>query len=332
MFNNKNILITGGTGSFGKAFVAHILKNYSPKKLVILSRDELKQHEMRQEFQKEKNRCLRFLLGDVRDRYRLKIAFKNMDYVIHAAAQKHVEYAEYNPQECIKTNVDGAQNVIYASIDNKVKKVIALSTDKAANPINLYGATKLVSDKLFIAANNIAGKDSTVFSVVRYGNVLNSRGSVIPYFKKLIEKKEKYLPLTHKDMSRFIISINEGVDFTINSLKIMRGGEIFVPKIPSIRIIDLIKSLSKTAKIKIIGLKPGEKLSETLCPSDESYLTIEYKNFYLIMPTIETKVKKSLYFKLNSGEKGKLVKNGFEYNSAFEPKLSIEQISKLLNK
>ena len=331
MFNNKNILITGGTGSFGRAFVTHILKNYSPKKLVILSRDELKQHEMREEFQKKKNKCLRFLLGDVRDGYRLKIAFKNMDYVIHAAAQKHVEYAEYNPQECIKTNVEGAQNVIYASIENKVKKVIALSTDKAANPVNLYGATKLVSDKLFIAANNIAGKDSTVFSVVRYGNVLNSRGSVIPYFKKLIEKKEKYIPLTHKDMSRFIISIEEGVNFTINSLKIMRGAEIFVPKIPSIKIIDLIKSLSKNAKIKVIGLKPGEKLSETLCPSDESYLTIEYKKFYLIMPTIETKIKKKLYFKLKNGEKGKLVKNGFEYNSAIEPKLSVRQISNLLN-
>ena len=331
MFNNKNILITGGTGSFGRAFVTHILKNYSPKKLVILSRDELKQHEMREEFQKKKNKCLRFLLGDVRDGYRLKIDFKNMDYVIHAAAQKHVEYAEYNPQECIKTNVEGAQNVIYASIENKVKKVIALSTDKAANPVNLYGATKLVSDKLFIAANNIAGKDSTVFSVVRYGNVLNSRGSVIPYFKKLIEKKEKYIPLTHKDMSRFIISIEEGVNFTINSLKIMRGAEIFVPKIPSIKIIDLIKSLSKNAKIKVIGLKPGEKLSETLCPSDESYLTIEYKKFYLIMPTIETKIKKKLYFKLKNGEKGKLVKNGFEYNSAIEPKLSVRQISNLLN-
>ena len=331
MFNNKNILITGGTGSFGRAFVTHILKNYSPKKLVILSRDELKQHEMREEFQKKKNKCLRFLLGDVRDGYRLKIAFKNMDYVIHAAAQKHVEYAEYNPQECIKTNVEGAQNVIYASIENKVKKVIALSTDKAANPVNLYGATKLVSDKLFIAANNIAGKDSTVFSVVRYGNVLNSRGSVIPYFKKLIEKKEKYIPLTHKDMSRFIISIEEGVNFTINSIKIMRGAEIFVPKIPSIKIIDLIKSLSKNAKIKVIGLKPGEKLSETLCPSDESYLTVEYKNFYLIMPTIETKIKKKLYFKLKNGEKGKLVKKGFEYNSAIEPKLSVRQISNLLN-
>ena len=295
MFNNKNILITGGTGSFGKAFVSHILKNYKPNKLVIFSRDELKQHEMRQDLPKEKYKFLRFLLGDVRDRYRLKMAFKDMDYVIHAAAQKHVEYAEYNPQECIKTNIEGATNVIYACIENNVKKVIALSTDKAANPLNLYGATKLVSDKLFIAANNISGKNSSIFSVVRYGNVLNSRGSVIPYFKKLIIEKSDYLPLTHKDMSRFIISIKEGVNFVVSSLKNMKGGEIFVPKIPSIKIMDLIKAMNKNVTIKIIGLKPGEKLSEVLCPSDESFLTIEFKKYYLIMPTIETKVKKKNY-------------------------------------
>jgi len=332
MFNKKNILVTGGTGSFGKAFVLHILKNYKPSKLVILSRDELKQHEMKQDFaNKDKYKCLRFLLGDVRDKYRLKMAFKNMDYVVHAAAQKHVEYAEYNPQECIKTNIDGATNVIYACIENNVKKVVALSTDKAANPLNLYGATKLVSDKLFIAANNISGKDSTIFSVVRYGNVLNSRGSVIPYFKKLIDEGSDYLPLTHKDMSRFIISIKEGVNFVVDSLKDMRGGEIFVPKIPSIRILDLIKALKKNVKIKIIGLKPGEKLSEVLCPSDESLLTIEFKKYYIIMPTIETKVKKKLYFKSSNGEVGKLVKKGFEYNSAYEPKLSIDQLKKILN-
>ena len=333
MFNKKNILITGGTGSFGKAFVMFVLKKYKPNKLVILSRDELKQHEMKQDLAGEdKYKCLRFLLGDVRDRYRLKIAFKDMDYIIHAAAQKHVEYAEYNPQECIKTNIDGAKNIIYASIENNIKKVIALSTDKAANPINLYGATKLVSDKLFIAANNISGKNSTIFSVVRYGNVLNSRGSVIPFFKKLIQKKENYLPLTHREMSRFIISINEGVKFVINSFKLMRGGEIFVPKIPSIRIIDLIKSIDKNIKIKIIGIKPGEKLFEILCPTDESYLTIEFKKFYLIMPTIETKVKKSLYFKLKNGEEGKLVKKDFEYNSAKEKKLSVSKIKKILGK
>jgi UDP-N-acetylglucosamine 4,6-dehydratase/5-epimerase len=332
MFNNKNVLITGGTGSFGKAFCSHILKNYKPNKVVIFSRDELKQHEMRQEFSKEKYKCLRFLLGDVRDRYRLKMAFKDMDYVIHAAAQKHVEYAEYNPQECIKTNIEGATNVIYACIENNVKKVMALSTDKAANPLNLYGATKLVSDKLFIAANNISGKNSSIFSVVRYGNVLNSRGSVIPYFKKLTTEKSDFLPLTHKDMSRFIISIKEGVNFVIYSMKNMKGGEIFVPKIPSIKIIDLIKAINKNAKIKIIGLKPGEKLSEVLCPSDESFLTIEFKKHYLIMPTIETKVKKKLYFKNSNNEIGKLVKRGFEYNSAHEPKLSISQIEKLIKK
>lgn len=333
MFKNKNILVTGGTGSFGKAFVSHVLKNYSPNKLVILSRDELKQHEMMQKFPKneKRNKCLRFLLGDVRDRYRLKLAFKDIDYVIHSAAQKHVEYAEYNPQECIKTNIDGAKNVIYASIENKVKKVIALSTDKAANPINLYGATKLVSDKLFIAANNLAGKNSTIFSVVRYGNVLNSRGSVIPYFNQLIDNGHKFLPITHPEMSRFIISLQDGVNFVIFSLQNMRGGEMFIPKIPSLKVVDLAKAIKKNIKLKVIGLKPGEKLYEILCPLDEAHLTVEFKKFFIILPTIDTKIKRELYFYQNN-EKGKFVKKGFEYNSSIQEKLSVNQIKKIINK
>ena len=331
MFNKKKILITGGTGSFGKSFVAHILKNYKPKKLVIFSRDELKQHEMSQDYPntKKQNRCLRFLLGDVRDRDRLMIAFKEMDFIIHAAAQKHVHYAEYNPQECIKTNIDGAKNVIFAAISNKVKKVIALSTDKAVNPINIYGASKLVSDKLFIAANNLSDKNGPIFSVVRYGNVLSSRGSVIPFFKKLIEEGKNKLPVTDLNMSRFIISLKDGINFVIFTLKNMKGGEIFVPKIPSLKIVDLVKAMGKNIKIKIIGLKPGEKISEVLCPMDESHLTVEFKKFYIILPTIDVKVKRHVYLRINN-EKGKFVEQGFEYNSDKQNKLNVSQIRKIL--
>ena len=331
MFNKKKILITGGTGSFGKSFVAHILKNYKPKKLVIFSRDELKQHEMSQDYPntKKQNRCLRFLLGDVRDRDRLMIAFKEMDFIIHAAAQKHVHYAEYNPQECIKTNIDGAKNVIFAAISNKVKKVIALSTDKAVNPINIYGASKLVSDKLFIAANNLSDKNGPIFSVVRYGNVLSSRGSVIPFFKKLIEEGKNKLPVTDLNMSRFIISLKDGINFVIFTLKNMKGGEIFVPKIPSLKIVDLVKAMGKNIKIKIIGLKSGEKISEVLCPMDESHLTVEFKKFYIILPTIDVKVKRHVYLRINN-EKGKFVEQGFEYNSDKQNKLNVSQIRKIL--
>tara|TARA_B100000989_G_C19514696_1_gene461000 strand:+ start:1126 stop:2124 length:999 start_codon:yes stop_codon:yes gene_type:complete len=332
MLNNKNIFITGGTGSFGKAFVKKVLKNYKPNKLVIYSRDELKQFEMRQEFPKKKFPSLRFLLGDVRDRYRLKIALRDINIVVHAAAQKHVEASEYNPEECIKTNIKGAENVVYGCIENKVEKVISLSTDKAVNPINLYGATKLVSDKLFVSANIISGKQKTVFSVVRYGNVLNSRGSVIPYFKKLISEKKNFLPLTHKSMSRFIISLDDGVDFVINSLKKMYGGEIFVPKIPAIRIIDLIKALKSDIKIKVIGIKPGEKLHEVLCPKDENSQIIEFKKFYLIAPTIDTNVKRKKYFIQKNGEKGKIVNEDFEYSSDKVKLLKVSDIQKLLDK
>ena len=330
MFNKKNILITGGTGSFGKAFVRKILNNYKPNKLVVFSRDELKQHEMMEEFNRKKFPNLRFLLGDVRDRYRLKIALKDMNLVVHAAAQKHVEYAEYNPQECVKTNIEGAENVIYGCIENNVEKVIALSTDKAVNPINLYGATKLVSDKLFTSGNFISGKQKTIFSVVRYGNVLSSRGSVIPYFKKLLSEKKNYLPLTHEDMTRFIISLDDGVNFVTECFKKMYGGEIFVPKIPAIKIIDLIKSLSPSVKIKVIGIKPGEKLYEVLCPKDENDQIIEFKNFYIIAPTIDTSVKRKRYFLQKNGEKGRSVKENFEYSSDKVKLLSVKEIKKII--
>ncbi len=332
MFNNKNILITGGTGSFGKAFVKKVLKNYKPKRLVVFSRDELKQFEMMQEYPKQKFPNMRFFLGDVRDAYRLKIALKDINIVVHAAAQKHVEASEYNPQECIKTNIQGAENLVYACIENKVEKVIALSTDKAANPINLYGATKLVSDKLFISGNIISGKQKTIFSVVRYGNVLNSRGSVIPYFQKLLSEKKKFLPVTHKDMTRFIISLNDGVDFVLECFKKMYGGEVFVPKIPSIKIIDLITALDPNIKIKIIGIKPGEKLYEVLCPKDESDQIIEFKDFYLIAPTIDTNIKRNKYILQKDGKKGKFVKKNFEYSSDKVKLLSVKQIRKLINK
>ena len=332
MLNNKNILITGGTGSFGKAFVKKVLENYKPKKLVIYSRDELKQHDMMQEFPKKKFPCLRFLLGDVRDRYRLKIALRNINYVVHAAAQKHVEHAEYNPQECVKTNIEGAENVVYGCIENKVEKVIALSTDKAVNPINLYGATKLVSDKLFISSNFISGEQKTDFSVVRYGNVLNSRGSVIPYFKKLLSEKKDFLPITHKDMTRFILSLDEGVNFVIECFHKMYGGEIFVPKISSLKIIDLIKALKSDIKIKVIGIKPGEKLYEVLCPKDENDHIIEFKKFYIITPTIDTGYKRKQYLNQKNGEKGKFVKENFEYTSDKVKLLKIPDIRKILDK
>ena len=237
MFNNKNILITGGTGSFGKKYIDVILEKYSPNKIVIFSRDELKQYEMQQHYNSP---CMRYFIGDVRDEERLNQAMKGIDYVIHAAAMKHVPASEYNPTECIKTNIYGAENVIKTSIANRVKKVIALSTDKAANPINLYGATKLASDKLFVSANNMVGENDTCFSVVRYGNVVGSRGSVVPYFNKLIDSGQEYLPITHTDMTRFWITLRDGVEFVLKNFYRMRGGEIFVPIIPSILIKPII--------------------------------------------------------------------------------------------
>ena len=311
MFNGKNILITGGTGSFGKKYTKILLENYKPNKIIIYSRDELKQYEMAQDYN---NECMRYFIGDVRDADRLKTAMKDVDYVIHAAALKHVPIAEYNPMECIKTNINGAQNVIDAAIFNKVKKVIALSTDKAANPLNLYGATKLVSDKLFVAANNLVGKEDIQFSVVRYGNVIASRGSVIPFFEKLIKEGTNSLPITDERMTRFMITLDAGVKFVIDNFKIMKGGEIFIPKIPSMKMTELALALAPTLKQEVVGIRPGEKLHEIMCPADDSHLTYEYDNYYVIAPSIKFYSFRD-YSLSKLGEKGRLVEQGFEYNS-----------------
>jgi UDP-N-acetylglucosamine 4,6-dehydratase len=313
MFNKKNILITGGTGSFGKKYVETLLTRYTPNRIVILSRDELKQYEMQQQFD---HPCLRYFIGDVRDLERMKTAMQGIDYVIHAAALKQVPTAEYNPMECIKTNIHGAENVIQAALYNNVKKVMALSTDKAANPINLYGATKLASDKLFVAANNIAGGDhKTSFSVVRYGNVVGSRGSVVPFFENLIKSGAQEIPITHSDMTRFWITLQEGVDFVLKNFERMYGGEIFIPKIPSIRITDLANAMAPNLKTKIIGIRPGEKLHEIMCPADDSHLTLEFSDHYVICPTIRFHHKDIDYKTNNISEQGTLVKQGYEYNS-----------------
>ncbi len=311
MFNDKTILITGGTGSFGKQFVRTILQRYNPKKVIIYSRDELKQFEMAQKYN---DKCMRYFIGDVRDLERLKKAMNGVDYVVHAAALKHVPIAEYNPMECIKTNVMGAQNVIDASIAEGVKKVIALSTDKAANPINLYGASKLASDKLFVAANNLRGENDISFSVVRYGNVLGSRGSVVPFFKKLIAEGAKELPITDERMTRFWITLQEGVDFVLKNFERMQGGEIFIPKIPSMKVIDMAKALAPDLPIKIVGIRPGEKLHELMCPKDDSHLTLEFDDHFVIKPSIVFSSPRD-YSTNPLGEKGKPVEIGFEYSS-----------------
>jgi len=324
MFNKKNILITGGTGSFGKKITKIILERYSPNKVIIFSRDELKQFEMQQEFN---NNAMRYFIGDVRDQERLLQAMKSVDFVIHAAALKQVPAAEYNPMECIKTNIHGAENVIKASIANNVQKVIALSTDKAANPINLYGATKLVSDKLFVAANNITGDQPTLFSVVRYGNVVGSRGSVVPFFRKLIAEGTEFLPITHDEMTRFWITLQEGVDFVLTDFERMKGGEIFVPKIPSIQIIDLAQAMAPNLHTKIIGIRPGEKIHEIMCPKDDSHLTIEFEDHFVLEPSIKFYGHSNDFLKNRLGEIGEPVEEGFEYNSGTNPHfLSIEEI------
>jgi UDP-N-acetylglucosamine 4,6-dehydratase len=326
MFNNKVILITGGTGSFGTECVKTILQQYNPRKLIIFSRDELKQFEMQQIFNSS---CLRYFLGDVRDVTRLKQAMKGVDFVIHAAALKQVPAAEYNPMECIKTNVMGAQNIIQAALANQVEKVIALSTDKAVNPINLYGASKLASDKLFIAANNIAGSDKTTFSVVRYGNVVNSRGSVLPFFKKLIQQGADELPITDIRMTRFWISLHKGVEFVLKCFHHMHGGEIFVPKIPSIRIVDLAKALAPNLKLKIVGIRPGEKLHELLCTVDDSRYILEFPGHYIIQPSIKFSDPID-YSCTKMNEIGKPVDPEFEYHSGKNSHfLTIDELSEL---
>jgi len=324
MFNDKSILITGGTGSFGKRYVKTILERYSPRKLIVFSRDELKQYEMEQEFHAD---CMRYFIGDVRDRDRLVQAMNGVDMVIHAAALKQVPAAEYNPMECIKTNIHGAENVIHAALATEVDKVIALSTDKAANPINLYGATKLVSDKLFVAANNVAGGHRTRFSAVRYGNVVGSRGSVVPLFRKQIESGSDHLPITDASMTRFWITLDQGVNFVLKNFERMHGGEIFVPKIPSVRVVDLARALAPHLPHKVIGIRPGEKLHEVMCPADDSHLTLEFDDHYVIKPAIQFSGPAD--FSVNRlGERGRPVEPGFEFQSGRNPHfLSIEEIS-----
>ena len=328
MLKNKSILITGGTGSFGKKFVKKILeKNNNIKKLIIFSRDELKQYEMAKNFSSKKYPQVRYFIGDVRDKERLERACEDVDYIIHAAALKQVPAAEYNPMEFIKTNIHGASNLIEAAISANVKKIIALSTDKAAAPINLYGATKLCSDKLFIAANNYAGKKNISFSVVRYGNVMNSRGSIIPFFKE--EVKKGFIPITDKRMTRFNITLDESVDFVLNCLKISKGGEIFIPKIPSYKVTDVAKAIDKNAKIKIIGIRPGEKIHEEMITVSDSQNTLDVKNFYIILPSGDHELNKFYYKNFSA----KRVPNDFSYNSYKNKNyLSIQDIKSLINK
>ena len=321
MFNNKSILITGGTGSFGENFLKIILKRYKKvKRLVIFSRDEFKQYNLQQKFNPNKYKSLRFFLGDIRDKERIKTALNGIDIVIHAAALKQVPTAEYNPFEYINTNILGAENLIQACLENNVKKVIALSTDKASSPVNLYGATKLCSDKLFIAANNIKGKKNILFSVVRYGNVLMSRGSVVPLFKEL-SKNTNILPITEPNMTRFNISIEEACKFTIQCLKLANGGEIFVPKIPTYKITDLAKAINPKCKFKIIGIRPGEKLHEEMISTNDSINTIQNKNLYIILPKwVKKKYKNFQKVPLN-----------FSYNSFNNPKyLKINELKKII--
>ncbi len=339
IFLNKSILITGGTGSFGRHFATEILTKCKPKKIIIYSRDEFKQYNMQnsiffQKFisNKKKNNIIRFFIGDVRDKDRLKLALAdNVDYVIHAAALKQVPTSEYNPFEVVKTNILGAQNVIDSCMDSNVKKVIALSTDKASSPVNLYGATKLTSDKLFIAANNYKGKKNIKFSVVRYGNVMGSRGSVIPLFISL--KNKPNIPITHKSMTRFNMTLSESIKFVIFCLDKMWGGELFVPKLPSYRIMDLVKAISSKSTIKIIGIRPGEKLHEELITGNDSLNTIDFKNYYVIMPTsglVQWDPKK--FIAQSNKSRGKRCKEGFSYNSKTNPLyLSISEIRKLIS-
>jgi len=331
MFNNKNIAITGGTGSFGKKFINYILKNYKPKKLIVYSRDELKQSELIHQYKNE-YKSLRFFIGDVRDRERLTFALRETDIVVHAAALKQVETAEYNPMECLKTNIYGAENIISACLSNKVKKVIALSTDKAVNPINLYGVSKLASDKLFISANLLSGNIGTKFSVVRYGNVVGSRGSVVPLFNQYIKNKSKFLPITDINMTRFWITIEEGVKFVIKSFQRMNGGEIFIPIIPTVKITDLAKAMAPNLKQKIIGIRPGEKIHESLCSLDESRLVRNLKDHYVILPNITHVDPKKIYVN-NLKQVGLKVSSDFHYtsdnNSHF---LNIREIQELNKK
>jgi UDP-N-acetylglucosamine 4,6-dehydratase/5-epimerase len=328
MFSKSSILVTGGTGSFGKAFVRRVLRSFPDvKRVVIFSRDELKQYEMESEL---RHPGLRFFIGDVRDKERLCRAMDGVEYVVHAAALKQVPAAEYNPMECIKTNVHGAQNVIDAALDCGVRKVVALSTDKAANPINLYGASKLAADKLFVAANNLVGSRPTRFSVVRYGNVVGSRGSVVPLFRKLVASGATELPITDTRMTRFWITLPQGVQFVLKCFERMYGGELFVPKIPSTTITDLAQAIAPGLPQRVVGIRPGEKLHEVMCPRDDAHLTLEFADHFVIQPTISFNAHPD--FRLNGlQETGQPVPDSFEYNSGTNPQfLDLEQIRQLL--
>ena len=317
---NKTILITGGTGSFGKKFVQKVL-TLNPKKVIIFSRDELKQYEMAQEYTDSR---IRFFIGDVRDKERLYRAFDGVDIVIHAAAMKHVGACEYNPFEAVKTNIHGAQNIIEAAIDCGVKKVIALSTDKAASPINLYGATKLASDKLFVAGNSYAGDKETRFAVVRYGNVVGSRGSVVPFFKKLKQEGATVIPITDERMTRFWLTLEQGVQFVIDSLDLMKGGEIFIPKIPSMNILDLAKAVAPECSIEIVGIRPGEKLHEAMITEDDARHTLEYENHFVIQPEFP-------WWSNEHSNGGKSLEEGFTYvSNVNEQWLTIEELRELV--
>ncbi len=330
MLENKSILVTGGTGSFGKKFVERVLINYDIKKIIIYSRDEYKQDVLKKYLLNkypEKISKVRFFIGDVRDKDRIKRATKDVDYIVHAAAMKQVPSCEYNPFEAIKTNIYGAQNIIDAAIDNNVLKVIALSTDKAVNPINLYGGTKLVSDKLFISANAYSGQCRTRFSVVRYGNVAGSRGSIIPFFKNIIEQNEKEIPITDERMTRFFISLEEGVDLVLKALKESKGGETYISKIPSFKITDIAKAMLDDCKFKIIGIREGEKLHEVMITKDDSRNTYEYDKHYIIYPNFEW-----WNFEKHFTPGGKLIEDGFEYNSGNNIDwLNIDQLRERLN-
>ena len=324
MFDNKSILITGGTGSFGHRFVQYVLSHYSPKRVAVYSRDELKQYEMEQVVDDPR---MRFFIGDVRDKERLLVAMQGVDYVVHAAALKQVPAAEYNPMECIKTNILGGQNVIEAAISCGVKRVIALSTDKAANPINLYGATKLASDKLFVAGNNLAGSKNTRFSVVRYGNVIGSRGSILPKFQKIFNSGEHVFPITDERMTRFWLTLDQGVAFVVRCFSLMQGGEIFVPKLPSINIVDLVKSIDPQGEIDLIGIRPGEKLHEIMCPEESSRNTFEFNDYFMITPAIKFFDGQIDYEVSLEGERGRMVDDGFEYCSGTNDHfLSVDEI------
>ena len=324
--NDKTVLVTGGTGSFGQHFLKTVIERYKPKRLIIFSRDELKQFEMAQVYSPERYPFIRYFIGDVRDRDRLELALRDVDYLIHAAALKQVPTAEYNPLECIRTNVFGAENVVYAALRRNVRKVVALSTDKAANPVNLYGASKLASDKIFVAANNLAGADGTRFSVVRYGNVAGSRGSVIPFFKKLADEGAKSLPITDERMTRFWITLTQGVNLVLSSMEMMRGGEIFVPKIPSTTITQLASLVGPKLKQHKVGVRPGEKLHETMIPADDARWTVETDDRYIILASFAAAAREAY---LNRGAKP--VAEDFQYSSDTNPeKLGVRGLQALL--